>query len=146
MTRAMATATTATVTDRLLAGIEAGAIAADTFGDAAVLDATVPNWRFSVHGGPAVREQLGGWYRVPGRFEALRRTPLPDGELVEFTLTWPEQGTRYTCHQVHILTVADDRVTRDTVFCGGRWPPALVADMALTLDPAQDHEQIGAPR
>ena len=70
--------------DRLLAGIEAGTIAGDVFSDDAVLDATVPNWRFSVRGGTAVREQLGGWYADPGQFQALQRTQLPDGEVVEF--------------------------------------------------------------
>lgn len=119
----------ATVTDRLLAGIEAGSIPADTFSEEASLDATVPNWRFSVRGRAAVQAQLGEWYSVPGQFNSVERTSLPGGELVEFTLTWEEEGVPYTCHQVHILALADGRVTQDTVFCGGRWPQALVAQM-----------------
>lgn len=119
----------ATAVDRLLAGIEAGAIPHDVFGDDATLDATVPNWRFSVQGGDAVREELGHWYADPGQFLSLQRTPLPEGELVEFTLTWIEEGIEHTCHQAHILNVANDRVTTDTAFCGGRWPAALVAEM-----------------
>ena len=115
--------------DRLLAGIEAGTIAGDVFSDDAVLDATVPNWRFSVRGGTAVREQLGGWYADPGQFQALQRTQLADGELVEFTLTWTEHDIGYTCHQAHILKLGNDRVTRDIAFCGGRWPAPLVEEM-----------------
>jgi hypothetical protein len=115
--------------DRLLAGIEAASIPEDVFTDDAVLDATVPNWRFSVHGRNAVRDQLAQWYADPGRFEALQRTPLAAGELVELTLTWTEQGVEHTCHQAHILTTRDDRVSTDTMFCGGRWPAELVAEM-----------------
>ena len=119
----------ATAIDRLLTGIETGAISQDVFSDDAVLDATVPNWRFSVHGGHAVRAQLGQWYAEPGRFQSLQRTPIPDGELVEFTLTWIEDGIEHTCHQAHILGCANDRVSTDLAFCGGRWPAPLVAEM-----------------
>lgn len=119
----------ATAVDRLVAGIEAGVIPADVFGDDAVLDATVPNWRFSVHGGAAVREQLAGWFADRGRFQSIRRSALPDGELVEFTLTWTEQGVEHTCHQAHLLAVTDGRVSADVAFCGGRWPAPLVAEM-----------------
>lgn len=118
-----------TAIDRLLAGIEAGTIPADVFDDDAVLDATVPNWRFSVHGGPAVREQLAEWFADPGRFLSLRRIALPEGEFVEFTLTWTEHGVDHTCHQAHVLGVANDRVSADVAFCGGRWPAQLVAEM-----------------
>jgi hypothetical protein len=115
--------------ERLLAGIEAAAIPDDVFTDDAVLDATVPNWRFSVHGGGAVRDQLAGWFADPGQFDALQRTSLPDGELVEFTLSWTENGVEHTCHQAHILKLVDKRVASDTAFCGGRWPAPLLAEM-----------------
>ena len=115
--------------DRLLAGIEAGSIPAGVFADDAILDATVPNWRFSVNGGDSVRHELGRWYADPGRFESLQRTPLPNGELVEFTLTWEEKGVPHACHQAHILKVAGGKVATDTAFCGGRWPAALLAEM-----------------
>jgi hypothetical protein len=51
--------------------------------------------------------------------------------LVEFTLTWDEHGVEHTCHQAHILEIADGRVRTDTMFCGGRWPAALVVEMSL---------------
>jgi hypothetical protein len=115
--------------DRRLAGIEAGSIPVGIFTDDAVLDATVPNWRFSVNGGDAVRRELGRWYADPGRFENLQRTPLPGGELVEFTLAWEEKGVPHACHQAHILKIAGAQVATDTAFCGGRWPAALLAEM-----------------
>jgi hypothetical protein len=30
---------------------------------------------------------------------------------------------------VHLLTVDGDRLSRDTVFCGGRWSADLLAEM-----------------
>ena len=116
--------------DALLAGIESGSIPAGLFADDAVLDATVPNWRFSVRGGESIRRELAQWFADPGHFESLRRRPLPDGELVEFTLRWHEHGVLHTCHQAHILQVHDGQVVADTAFCGGRWPASLLAEMA----------------
>jgi hypothetical protein len=121
--------TAAPPVDRLLGGIEAGSIPAGIFAEDATLDATVPNWRFSVNGGDAVRHELGRWYADPGRFESMRRTPLPDGELLEFTLAWEEKGVPHACHQAHILKVVKGQVAADTAFCGGRWPAALLAEM-----------------
>ncbi|HUJ65380.1 MAG TPA: hypothetical protein VLX59_07580 [Acidimicrobiales bacterium] len=118
-----------TAVDRLLAGIEAGAVPAGIFTEDAALDATVPNWRFSVHGAEAVRHELGSWYADPGQFENVRRSPLPDGELVEFTLGWEEQGIPHACHQAHILRLVNGLVASDTAFCGGRWPASLLAEM-----------------
>lgn len=122
--------------DTLLAGIEAGAVPEGLFSEDALLDATVPNWRFSARGADAVREELNRWYADPGTFEELRRLPLPDGELVEFTLSWEERGVPHLCHQAHILRVSAGQVVSDTAFCGGRWPAPLVAEMAA----AQAHQ------
>jgi hypothetical protein len=116
--------------DALLAGIEAGAVPAAVFADDAVLDATVPNWRFIARGGPAVQAELSHWFADPGTFEDLRRVRLADGELVEFTLTWEEDGVTHMCHQAHILGLRDGLVASDTAFCGGRWPAPLIAEMA----------------
>lgn len=126
----MASSSDATAIDRLLSGIEAGEIPVDVFSDDASLDATVPNWRFSVHGGPAVQQQLGSWFADPGHFQSLHRTPITDGELIEFTLTWTEDNIEHTCHQAHILKLTNDRVSGVTAFCGGRWPASLVAQMS----------------
>jgi hypothetical protein len=49
--------------------------------------------------------------------------------LVEFTLSWTEQGVAHRAHQAHILRVADDVVSMDTAFCGGRWPAELFEKM-----------------
>jgi hypothetical protein len=94
-----------------------------------VLDATVPNWRFSTSGADEVRAELGRWYAHPGRFEELHRQPIDDGEVVEFTLTWEEHGVPHACHQVHVLAIDDGAIISDRVWCGGRWPASLLAEM-----------------
>jgi len=120
-----------TVIGRYLASIENGAMAeTDALGDGVVLDATVPNWRFTVRGADAVRAELARWYADPGTFEDLTRTPVPGGELVTFTLRWEENGIPHAVHQAHVLSVGRHGIVRDQVWCGGRWPAALLAEMA----------------
>lgn len=121
---------TTNAVDALLHAIEAGDVPGDLFTDDVVLDATVPNWRFEVRGRDDVTAELRGWFADPGHFQEVRRQPLPNGELVEFTLHWSENGIAHACHQAHILRVTDGRIGADTAFCGGRWPADLIARMA----------------
>jgi len=118
-----------TAIDTFLTAIETGIVDGPFLADEVVLDATVPNWRFHLDGADAVRRQLAGWFRDPASFDALERTSLPDGELVEFDLSWEEHGVPYACHQIHRLRVAGNRIVADTMFCGGRWSAALLAQM-----------------
>ena len=113
----------------LLAGIEGAALPEGIFCEDALLDATVPNWRFRVQGAGSVREELGRWYADPGRFGDVRRNAIDDGELVEFTLSWEEEGVPHMCHQAHVVRLREGRIASDTVFCGGRWPESLLAQM-----------------
>ena len=112
-----------------LSGIESGALCQDILCEDIVLDATVPNWRFQVRGSGAVQDELARWYADPGRFGELRRNRIDDGELVEFTLSWEEQGVPHMCHQAHVIRLRGDRIASDTVFCGGRWPEPLLSQM-----------------
>ena len=114
----------------LLAAAQTGQpVPSDMLTDDVVLDATVPNWRFTCRGAERVRDQFAEWYADPGEFESLMRTPIPGGELVEFVLTWSEAGVPYAAHQAHVIQVVDGRIAKDTVFCGGRWDAGLLAEM-----------------
>jgi hypothetical protein len=126
-------ATTAVV-DRFLKAIESAAIpACDAWSPDATLDATVPNWRLHARGPDEIRAEYARWFADPGRFDELRRLPVSGpggpGEVVEYTLSWTENGVPHAAHHVHLLTVRDDQIVADTVFCGGRWPAALLAEM-----------------
>jgi hypothetical protein len=59
----------------------------------------------------------------------VRRNSIDGGELVEFTLNWEEAGVTHTCHQAHVVRLRHDRISSDTVFCGGRWPEPLLVQM-----------------
>jgi hypothetical protein len=129
--RTAADSAVATAVERFLDAVEAGAMATcQAWTDDAVVDATVPNWRFTIRGPDAIRHEYGRWFAHPGRFEELRRLPLPDGEVVEYLLTWTEGGVPHAAHHLHVLAVRDGAIAADTVMCGGRWPAALLADMA----------------
>lgn len=122
--------TTQTAVDRMLAAIVSATIdACDAWTDDAVLDATVPNWRFHVRGVDKLRRIYRKWFADAGVMHDLRRWTVPDGEFVEYLLTWTEDGVPHAAHHLHILELRDGLITRDTFFCGGRWPVGLIAEM-----------------
>ena len=134
MTTTAVSAPTTTVVTRFLAGIEAGDVPADLYAPDAVLDATVPGWRFRAEGPEAIAAEYGRWFGLPSRMEELERHSLPGGvEVIRYLHSFTEEGERRAAHHCHLLTVIDDRIANDTVFCGGRWPAAALAAMGLTV-------------
>lgn len=118
-----------------LASVAAGeGIPIELYVPEAKLDATVPNWRYTIRGAEAIAAEYGRWFADPAAFEELTRLPHPDGEVVTYQLTWVESGVPHAAHHCHVLTLTEDgRIESDVVFCGGRWPAALLAEMAATL-------------
>ena len=120
------------VIEKFLQAIETAAIpGCDAWDADATLDATMPNWRLHAAGADAIRAEYGKWFADPARFDELRRYTVEGGsaEVVEYTLSWSEDGVPYAAHHLHVLTVRDDRIVSDMVFCGGRWPASLLAEM-----------------
>jgi hypothetical protein len=125
--------------DSFLDAIENATIpACDAWSPDATLDATVPDWRMHVTGAVAIRAEYARWFADPGHFHDLHRYlvagPQANGEsgvseVVEYTLSWQENGVPHAGHHAHLLTVRDGRIVSDVVFCGGRWPAALLAEM-----------------
>ena len=118
--------------DEFLGAIESAMIpGCDAWSEDATLDATVPNWRLRADGADAIRAEYSKWFADPARFDELRRHSIDGGtaEVVEYTLSWSENGVPHAAHHMHLLTVRDDRIVADTVFCGGRWPATLLAEM-----------------
>jgi hypothetical protein len=114
----------------LLAAIAAGTgVPADIYRDDAVLDATVPNWRLQAAGAAAISSQLSGWYRDPATLDQVRQMPFPGGVAVKVDFSWEDGEVPHASHQLHVLTIEDERVVAHTAFCGGRWDAALLAEM-----------------
>lgn len=122
-----------TAVDDFLAAVESGkgADLADLYADDAVLDATVPNWRFTRRGGEAIAAEYGRWFADPGQFKELDRHSTGDAELVTYFLTWQEGGVPHAAHHSHLISVdkATGLITYDRVFCGGRWNGDLLGQM-----------------
>ena len=120
------------VIDKFLGAIENATIpGCDVWSADATLDATVPNWRLHAAGADAIRAEYARWFADPAQFDELRRYTVDDGtgEVVEYTLSWSENGVPHAAHHMHLLTVRDGRIVADTVLCGGRWPASLLAEM-----------------
>ena len=116
--------------DAFLAAVVTGDVSScSAWAEDAELDATVPNWRFTVRGADAIRAEYGRWFAQAGKMDELRRLPTADGEVVEYVVSWEELGIPHAAHHVHILRVRDGHIAADTVMCGGRWPAALLAQM-----------------
>jgi len=124
--------------EKFLTAIQTATIAdCDAWSAGATLDATVPNWRLHASGPDAIRAEYAKWFADPAQFGELRRYPLKgDGqagggpsEVLEYTLSWTENGVPHAGHHMHLLTVQDGFIVADTVFCGGRWPASLLAEM-----------------
>lgn len=130
--RSMSTTTSAV--DTFLEAIR-GDHDATPWADDAVLDAVVPGWRFSVAGAGAIADQFRSWFRDPGTLEELRRHPTATGEVIELTVTWIEDGVPHAARQVHVLDFDDaGRIAHDGMWCGGRWPAQLLAQMEAARD------------
>jgi hypothetical protein len=122
---------------KFLQAVEDAAISAcDVWSQDATLDATVPNWRLHASGADAIRAEYARWFADPGSFTELRRHPVDngEGEVVEYMLSWTEHGVPHAAHHMHLLRVRDGHIVADTVFCGGRWPASLLADIEAARD------------
>ena len=118
------------VVDRFLDAVRLARIDdCEVWAPGAILDATVPNWRFHPPRSRPNPAGYPGWVADPGWFESLRRSPVEGGEIVDFLLCWTEDGVPHAAHHVHWLDVVDDQITADVVVCGGRWPAGLLAEM-----------------
>jgi len=96
----------------------------------ATLDATVPGWRSAIIGADAIDRQFRAWFRDPAELEEIRHHATATGEIIELSVTWTEHGVPHAARQIHVLDIDEDgRIARDAMWCGGRWPARLLAEM-----------------
>ena len=125
----MAITETTTVVDRFLEAVRTGRISPDLYADEIRLDATVPGWRFQASGPVPIASEYSSWFSCPSVLETVDRFPIEGGEVVRYLQTFELGGETHAAHHVHILQVRDDRIVSDTVFCGGRWGPEVLAQL-----------------
>src|ERR1044071_4978552 len=104
------------VIEKFLHAIETANIeGCDAWSTDATLDATVPNWRLHADGAAAIRAEDARCFADPARFDELRRYPVEGGsaEVIEYTLSWTENGVPHAGHHLHVLTVRDDRIVSE---------------------------------
>ena len=94
-----------------------------------VVDRTVPNWRYSTEGAQASADEYARWFADEGQLEESRVIPTETGAVVTYLLRWEEDGVPHAGHHCHVLDIENGRIVRDTVWCGGRWPADLLAQM-----------------
>ena len=121
-----------------LKAVETAAIEeTDVYAEDAILDATVPNWRFQAVGPQAIKAEYAKWFADPATFVALERIPVPEGELVMYEHEFVHDGVRHRGHHAHHLVVREGKIASDTVWCGGKWPEPLLNEMAAAAEKAQ---------
>ena len=76
-----------------------------------------------------IAAEYSSWFASPSVLESLERLPVDGGEVVRYLHTFDVGGQPHAAHHVHLLQVRDDRIASDTVFCGGRWGPEVLAEM-----------------
>lgn len=120
--------------DQLLAAVEAGrgAESVAAYSPDAVVDATVPGWRFHMRGRDAIAAEYANWFKDPAIFEELDRVQTPTGEVVMYLISWTERGVPHAAHHCHVLSLdpSTGLIDRERVFCGGRWDATALAAMA----------------
>jgi hypothetical protein len=122
--------TTDAIVDLLDAIASGGGVPQRIFAGGAVVDATVPNWRFEKHGPEAIARELSRWFAHPATLEDLQRRRTVDGEVVSYVVEWEEHGAPFAAHHCHVITLGSDRtIVRDHVWCGGRWGADRLAEM-----------------
>ncbi len=94
------------------------------------MDATVPNWRFRKRGPGAIRGVYGGWFAFTNTLLGLRRWIIAEGEIIEYVHRFTGEDGPREAHHLHVLQLHDGRIIADTMFCGGQWSAAQLAEMA----------------
>lgn len=93
---------------------------AGLYAPGALLDVTLPGWRFQLEGRRAIAAQFGHWYAIPAKILRWDVRPAGWGAVLEAE-ELHDDGIyfRYTYH----LVVEDGSIVRHLVFCPGAWTP-----------------------
>jgi ketosteroid isomerase-like protein len=100
----------------------------------ALLDVSVPQWRYQLQGREAIREALAeelaplvGSARVTGQ----RATQTDDGVVVELEVRFVQDGEDRQWREVHLFHTDGTAITEHLNYCTGVWDAATIARQAV---------------
>lgn len=100
----------------------------------ALLDVSVPQWRYQLQGREAIRQALAeelaplvGSARVTGQ----RATPTDDGVVVELEVRFEQNGEERQWREVHLFHTDGAAITEHLNYCTGVWDAATIARQAV---------------
>ena len=132
----MRTTTEATLADRIASCLRAFDFErlADLYRADALLDVSVPQWRFQLQGRAAIRQWLreeihavGGAGRVAG----WRVTRTVDGIVAEWEVRFTRDGEEHLWREVHLFHTDGEAITEHVNYCTGIWEPETIARQAV---------------
>ena len=120
------------ITDRLSALDFDGL--AELYRPDALLDVSVPQWRYQLQGREAIRQALAeelaplvGGARVTGQ----RATRTDDGVVVELEVRFVQDGEERQWREVHLFHTDGTAITEHLNYCTGVWDAATIARQAV---------------
>lgn len=100
----------------------------------ALLDVSVPQWRYQLQGREAIRQALAeelapldGSARVTGQ----RATQTDDGVVVELEVRFEQDGEERQWREVHLFHTDGAAITEHLNYCTGVWDAATIARQAV---------------
>ena len=125
-----------TITERITARLTALDLdgLAELYRPDALLDVSVPQWRYQLQGREAIRQALieelaplGGSARVTGQ----RATRTDDGVVVELEVRFEQDGEERQWREVHLFHTDGAAITEHLNYCTGVWDAATIARQAV---------------
>ena len=100
----------------------------------ALLDVSVPSWRYQLQGPQAIGEQLReelAPIAAAGTVADLRATPTADGVVVEMEVHFVDDGEERMWREAHVLHTDGTAITEHVNYCTGIWDAATIARHAV---------------
>lgn len=100
----------------------------------ALLDVSVPQWRYQLQGREAIRQALAEELAPlagSGRVTGQRATRTDDGVVVELEVRFEQDGEERQWREVHLFHTDGTAITEHLNYCTGVWDAATIARQAV---------------
>ncbi len=100
----------------------------------ALLDVSVPQWRYQLQGREAIRHALAEELAPvvgSGRVTGQRATRTDDGVVVELEVRFEQDGEERQWREVHLFHTDGTAITEHLNYCTGVWDAATIARQAV---------------